>query len=275
MDPTLPHLALMKTSHGSSSWRLLLATALMVATGCSTLPYRAVQSRFEDAVRADNDRSVMPFTDPASQYRAVAGELTPDSIARLDAKLRPNAWTIRAVSQWRAEEFVPAVTSALEGLAEIARQKPQTPQLEHGRDSIILTMLPGLIEDSRLRQRFQAQGANDVTTHYDEYAAKFRTAIRVLTDAREKVAAPTPPEVIDYWNYQCWRVLQNWSFVLSQLPAEAAAGPNREADAFVRTALSNARLPGVTDLPSAMAAVEKALPPQHPYRQLIDLERQR
>ncbi len=265
----------MNTSPRSSSWRLLLAIALMAATGCSTLQYRAVQNRFEDAVRADNERSVMPFTDPAGQYRAVAGELTPDSIAGLDEKLRPNAWTIRAVSQWRAEEFAPAVTSALEGLAEIARQKPQTPQLEHGRDSIILTMLPGLIEDSRLRQRFQTRGTADVATHYDEYAAKFRTAVRALTEAREKVAAPTPPEVIHYWNYQCWRVLQNWSFVLSHLPAEAAADPNREADAFVQTALSNARVAGATDLPSAMAAVEKALPPQHPYRQLINLEGQR
>ena len=265
----------MKTTTRSLTWYVLLATVLAAAAGCSTLQYRTVQDSFESAVRSDNERSTMPFTDAAMQYQAVAGELTPDYIAGLDEKLRPNAWTIRAVSQWRAGEYTPAVTSALEGLAEIARQGAQTPHLVHGRDSIILTMLPGLVEDSRLRHRLTESGAADVAAHYDEYAAKFRTAVRALAEAREKAAAPTPPEVVAYWNYQCWRVLQNWSFIIGQLPPDVAAEPNRESDAFVKAALANAGLQGPTDLPGAKAAVENALPPNHPYRQLIELERQR
>ena len=265
----------MQTSSRFLSWPVLLAIALGAATGCSTLQYRTVQNRFETAVRADNERSTMPFTDAATQYQAVAAELTPDYIARLDEKLRPNAWTIRAVSQWRAGEYAPALTSALEGLAEVTRQSAETPHLVHGRDSIILTMLPGLIEDSRLRHRFNENGAADVAARYDEYAARFRPALRALTEAREKVAAPTPPEVVAYWNYQCWRVLQNWSIVLSHLPPADATEPNQEADAFVMTALANAGLPAATTLPSAMTAFENALPTDHPYRQLIELERQR
>jgi hypothetical protein len=266
---------LMKTTLRFLNCRLLLALALAATTGCSTLQYRTVQDRFETAVRADNERSTMPFTDAAIQYQAVAGELTPDYIAGLDAKLRPNAWTIRAVSQWRAGEFTPAVTSALEGQAEVARQSAQSPQLVHGRDSIILTMLPGLVEDSRIRLRFIENGPTNAAAHYDGYAASFRTALRTLTEAREKAAAPTPPEVIAYWNYQCWRVLQNWSFVIGQLSLEDAAQPNNEADAFVATALTTAGLENVTSLQTAMTALDNALPGNHPYRQLIELERQR
>jgi len=217
----------------------------------------------------------MPFIDPSAQYQAVASELTPDYIARLDEKLRPNAWTLRAVSQWRAGEYTPAVTSALEGLTEITRQSAQTPHLVHGRDSIILTMLPGLVEDSRLRQRFIEHGAADVAAHYDEYDARFRTAVRALAEAREKTAAPTPPEVIAYWSWQTWRLLQNWSYILSQLPPENAADPNLEADAFVKSALANTGLENATSLSAAMAALESTLPSDHPYLQLIELERQR
>lgn len=265
----------MKTTTRSLTWYILLATVLAAAAGCSTLQYRTVQDRFETAVRSDNERPTMPFTDAAMQYQAVAGELTPDYIAGLDEKLRPNAWTIRAVSQWRAGEFTAAITSALEGQAEVTRQSAQSPHLVHGRDSIILTMLPGLIEDSRLRHRFMESGAADVPAYYDDYAAKFRTAVRALAEAREKAAAPTPPEVMAYWNYQCWRVLQNWGLVLSHLPLADAAEPNQEADAFVKTALANAGLPEATTLPSAMTALENALPTDHPYHQLIELERQR
>jgi hypothetical protein len=251
----------------------LAAALIALVTGCSTLQYRTIQERFETAVRSDNERSTMPFTDLTSHYQAVADELTPGTIRRLEVKLQPNAWTLRAVSQWRAGEFSEAVTSSLEGLNEIARQSPQTPALQHGRDSIVLTMLPGLIEDSRLRQRLREHGVADVTEHYEEYASRFRTAVRALAEARGKAAAPTPPEVIAYWNYQCWRILQNWSFVLAQLPLELAAQPNQEADAFVATTLADARLGEPATLPAAMAAAEQALPAVHPYRALIELER--
>jgi hypothetical protein len=149
----------MNTSRLSFNRCVWLALALAAAAGSSTLQYRTVQSRFENAVRADNERFTLPFTDVAGRYRAVAGELTPEYLARLDEKLRPNAWTLRAVAQWRAGEFTPSVASALESLAEITRQRPQSPQLENGRDSILLTRIPGLVEDSRLRQRFHERAA--------------------------------------------------------------------------------------------------------------------
>src|SRR5262245_12873231 len=118
----------MKTFRLISSRHLLLAVALAIV-GCKTLEYRSVQSNFEDAVRADNEHFAMPFTDAPSGYQGVAKKLTADYIAGLDPKLRPNAWTLRAVSQWRAGEFTQSVDSSLEGIAEINRLKPQVPQV--------------------------------------------------------------------------------------------------------------------------------------------------
>jgi hypothetical protein len=265
----------MKTFRHLLIWRLFLAIALAATTGCSTLQYRTVQSHFEDTVRADNEQSTVPFIDVASRYQAVASELTPAYIARLDPRLRPNAWTLRAVSQWRGGESAQAVESSLEGLAEIIRLKQQTPQVENGRDSFILTMLPGLVEDSRLRQRFKEQGAPDVAAHYNEYAAKFRAALRALTEAREKAAPATPREVVYYWDYQCWRVLENWLYIISQLPLDAIADATGQADSFVKTTLANTGLQDAATLKKAIEAAENALPGGHPYRQLIGLEEQR
>src|SRR5688572_18427133 len=163
------------------SHRVLLSLfqiiALTAASGCATLQYRTVQSEFETAVRADNERFASPFTEPASQYQAVAAQLTPDYINTLDPKLRPNAWTLRGVSQWRAGELAQAVESSNEGLAEIERLKPRAPQLENGRDSIILSMLPGLVEDTRVRERFRERGATNIVEDYREYSDRFRNAI--------------------------------------------------------------------------------------------------
>ena len=265
----------MKTFLSMLNPHLLLAIAVAASAGCSTLQHRSVQDRFQDAVRADNERATMPFTEVTSQYQAVAKELTVDSIKRLDPKLRPNAWTLRAVSQWRSGSFAEALASASEGIAEINQLKPQSAQLENGRDSILLTLLPGLVEDSRLRERFNTGGAADVAAHYEDYAAKFRAALRALGEARGKTSSATPGEVIQYWNYQCWRVLANWAFILSQLPLDTQAGPYRDADAFVKTTLVAVKLGDTSSLLKAIESVKKVLPDQHPYRQLIELEERR
>lgn len=265
--PSIP----MKTSRLPFLWQPILALVLVVAAGCSTLQYRTVQSRFEEAVRTDNERFAMPFTDATGGYQAVANELTPDYIANLDPMLRPNAWTLRAVSQWRAGDSAQAVASALEGRAEITRLIPRAPQLENGRDSIILTMLPGLVEDTRLRRRFNERGAPDVAAHYNEYAARFHTALRALTEARKQAGPATPAAVIHYWNYQSWRVLQNWNYIIANLPMDGIAAATRDADTFVESALADIKIQAAT-LSRAIEEIRNALPEQHPYRQLIELE---
>lgn len=250
----------------------LIASLLSVLTGCTTLQHRSVQSRFQEAVRVDNERFTVPFTDVVKEYRSVADEISDAYIAGLDPKLRPNAWTLRAVSQWRSEQYAAAVSSAHQGLAELSKLHAQSPELEGGRDGILLTMLPGLVEDSRLRQRWSSRGADDLAAHYDEYASKFRVALRALSEAQEKMSAATPVEVVHYWRYQSWRVLQNWFYTIGQLPFDVQAEASRTADAFVKTTLSTAKLANVATLKDAIQSVSAALPMSHPFRQLIDLE---
>lgn len=250
----------------------LIASLLAVLTGCTTLQHRSVQSRFQEAVRADNERFAVPFTDVVKEYRSVAEEISDAYIAGLDPKLRPNAWTLRAVSQWRGELYAEAVASAHQGIAELSKLRSQSPEWDGGRDGILLTMLPGLVEDSRLRQRWSSHGADDLAAHYDEYTVKFRAALRALSEAQEKMSAATPVEVVQYWRYQSWRVLQNWFYTISQLPLDVQAEANRTADAFVKTTFATAKLANVATLKDAIQSVSEALPKSHPYRQLIDLE---
>ena len=88
-------------------------------------------------------------------------------------------------------------------------------------------------------------------------------------------AAATPREVIDYWSFQCWRVLVNWLYIIGQLPLDSQASANERADTFVKTTLAGAGLPEVATLPKAINSAENAIPGEHPYRRLIALERQR
>lgn len=265
----------MKTMDIARHIHLLMPLAVATLTACSTLQYREVQSRFDQAVRADNEQSAQPFTDTANRYEAIAAELTPAYIAKLDAKLQPNAWTLRAVSEWRAGQFSNAVQSAGAGLTAIEQLKQKEPKFDASRDSILLTMVPGLVEDSRLRQRLKEFGPSDVVTNYAAYSGRFHNAVRALADAKRKMAPATSASARDYWDYQCWRVLQNWQFVLGQLPLAEQGRANQQADSFVSENLGAQEMLDASTLAAALTKAENAIPENHLYRQLIDLERER
>src|SRR5262249_4294421 len=138
---------------------LFLGTALAVLTSCRTLEYRQVQSQFQEAVLADN--SGTPFT---HQHEDIVDHLTPEYIAGLDPKLRPNAWMLRAVSAWRAGLTNDvAQQSAQQGLAD-------TNLVAGSRDQIVLTMIPALVVDSDLLRRWLAA---DRTLTQDVYEGTF------------------------------------------------------------------------------------------------------
>jgi hypothetical protein len=266
----------MQTLRCSTFARFLLALALATLTGCTTIQYRDVQSQFEQAVRADNEQSNQPFTDTAQRYEGVAAELTPAYIAKLDEKLQPNAWTLRAVSEWRAGQFNNALQSSNDGLNAIARLTQKDPKFDASRDSVILTMIPGLVEDARLRQRLKELGPQDIAAHYNDYREKFRNALRALAEANGKMTDATPPAVRYYWYYQSWRVLTNWRIVISKLPSsDQRTQANKEADAIVSATLGAKSLQGASTLKAAADEAEKSIPEGHGYRQLIRLEQQR
>jgi hypothetical protein len=264
----------MKNARSSLAARLILAMALATLTGCSTIKYREVQSRFEQAVRADNDATAadQPFTETANHYAAIASELSPAYIAKLDAKLQPNAWTLRAVSEWRAGQFTNALQSANAGLNTIAELQKTEAKFEASRDAILLTMIPGLVEDSRLRQRLREAGPQDVAANYSVYAGKFHNALRALADAKGKMTAATPASVRYYWSYQCWRVLLNWQFVLGKLPPGDQGRANQDADEFIAANLGAKDSLNASTLPAAVKSAENAIPANHAYRRLIELE---
>jgi hypothetical protein len=90
---------------------LLALLGVVVLTGCatastvgSTLDYREVQRDFNSAVQADNVRTAeglgaLTSTNAEQLYEDVRIRLTDEQISRLDERLRPNAYALRAVSE--------------------------------------------------------------------------------------------------------------------------------------------------------------------------------
>ena len=257
--------------------KLAFVAGMAVLTGCSTLQYRDVQNRFEKAVQADNQRFADPFIEPAHQYREVAGELTPDFIATLDPRLQPNAWTLRAVSQWRGGEFTHALESVSRGQTALERLDANDGRWTHSRDAVILTMVPGLVEDSRVKQRLEAGGREDVRANYPQYESRFRTALAAMADAKDLVSPVTQPEVRQYWSYQAWRILNNWQIVLGELPllAPSTDDATSAADQIVKDTVGGAGQLEAAKLSDAITKARESLPEASPLFQLMTLESQR
>ena len=249
----------------------LALVGLLALASCRTIQYREVQSDFERAVQAETARTESPFVD---WYQGIADTLTDDFIGKLDVKLQPNAWMLRGLSEWRSGAYSNANRSASKGLSEIERQQKTAPNLAAGRDSIVLTMLPGLVQDSQLRDKLRAAGTNDLPA--DSYRANFFPQFKaVLTQfemAKEKFAAPTPPAIQHYWNYHLWRALQNWRFTLGRLPLGEFATKQAYTNANTVIATQFPKLTGGTNLTNAIAMSKQALPAGHTYLQLIEIE---
>ncbi len=232
---------------------LLVALSLGSLTACHTLDYREVQSQFQEAVQADN--SGTPFT---RQHADIVDHLTPDYIAKLDPRLRPNAWTLRAISAWRAGLTNDvAEQSAAHGLKE--------PTLVAGsRDQVVLMMIPALVVDSDLLRRWLAANRN-VTNNYGAVFEKgFQAALRELQKVPPVMNERTPVDARAYFHYQRWRILQNWTSVIGNLkPVEAAAEANQRAKDFIGNPAG---------LVAAANDDRDQIPNDHPLRALIRAE---
>jgi hypothetical protein len=235
---------------------ILVAAVVVGAAGCRTLQYREIQHDFGQAVRADNAGSESPFTD---WYQIVLDELTPKYIERLDARLRPNAWMLRAVAAWRTGRFDVAEQSATAGLRERTL-------LSGSRDDVILRMIRPLVIDSELRERFADQGGRTATNSYASFQADFETALTLMDEAREAMRESTPNGVRYYWNYQQWRILQNWAFVISRIEDSQLT--------FKQQVYRNAAFVLGQDLEAALSEAREAIPVTNPLRQLIDAREQ-
>lgn len=252
----------------------LALVCVLALTACRTIQYREVQSDFQRAVEAETARAESPFVD---WYEGVAGTLTDDYIGKLNEKLRPNAWMLRGLSEWRSGSYSNATVSASKGTAEIERQKATAPNVSSSRDGIVLTLLPGLVQDSRLRDRLQTLGTNELmfVTYQTNFLPQFKSVLQQFAEARRSFAAPTPSAVKLYWNYQLWRVLENWNITLGKVEpfTPNATRALTEADAVIATQFP--KLTGGTNLTSAIQASKLSIPEGHPYRRLIEFEEKR
>jgi hypothetical protein len=245
---------------------LLAAWAGLLLTGCfETLNYRHIQDDFNAAVATDNVQSVealgaLTGTAAVQRYTDIQAKLTDKDIDGLDDRLKPNAYAIRAVSQWRCGKLTEARNSAMKGLG--------LPNVaDSPRDQIVLTMIPALVIDQELVSKFKAGGGTVSEARYNAtYPSDFATAADMLKDAASKVQPGTPDALIFYVHLQRWRVLQNWSVVISMIDGGAAAG----GEARERAREGAKSLLGGRDLLAEINGEQALVPADHPIRKAME-----
>lgn len=261
----------------------VLALVLMGASCSQVLEYRSVQSDFEQAVAADNAPQLAALTSEA-RYEEIAEKLTDEYIAGLDARLQPNAWMLRALSEWRSGDLSKARTSSSRGLG-LGNAG------DYRRDQLILTMIPALVVDSQMVKRWQEAG--EVTAVSADELAKlkedgagvealparvkdFATALGVLGEAAGLIDERTPQSVVNYFHYQRWRVIRNWGQAVTDIQVSNADG-SEDTDGGIdaRNAVRAivAGVLGVDDLDDPFGAAADAeveeIAPGDPLRELI------
>lgn len=240
----------------------MLVLAVVLAAGCRTLDYRRVQTAFEAAAQGDNNTwgsaltETNPMTDPG--YQPVLEALTDSRIGGLDAKLQPNAWLLRAVSEWRTGRLTNALVSAQKGL-------DAGPQ-EHSRDKVLLSLVPALVIDAEIMQAWRQSGRAMNTNKYAVVERDFATAFQAFDRVESAFGPGTPPSTQVYCSFQRWRALHNWQTVINTL-REGATAQNQ---AFER---AKRHFQG-RDLDTVATETKGKIPAGHPLHQLIEaLER--
>jgi hypothetical protein len=243
----------------------VIATALVVllvtVTACGTIQYRDIQGEFVEAVSADNAWSVSPLGASAAEglYSSILVQLTDEYIAKLDDRLKLNAWLLRAVSEWRLGKFSNARVSVVNGLRE------KQPNQDHSRDHVMLAMLNGLIIDSDRLPKYQgltSDSPNKTITlgkYESEFSPDFKTALDALDEGYKQAGPATPQEVGWYYNYHRWRIIQNWRSVVNSIePQESRESAKNDA----QDKLGN-------KFRKTMDAERDEIPSGHPLRELI------
>ncbi len=244
-----------------SSLALAALWAAAVLAGCTTLNYRDIQADFNAAVEADNVRTAEALgalTSSGSEtlYDSIRVRLTDERIRALDERLRPNAYAIRAVAEWRSGKLAEARATAQAGL--------KLPNVASSpRDEMVLEIIPAVVIDEELVSRFKQVGRKVSKSEYDErYARDFTTAVETLRRVSANVR-PSTPDAIRYYVYlQQWRILQNWRFVINHIEGGADVQEAASQDA--------ARRLGVTSLADEVQRTLDRVPPGEPIRKAME-----
>jgi len=219
---------------------LLLLILPLLFGGCDILrprkqtslaDFRQVQARYESATRADNLDQGGTEGGGQAAYTEVIGTLTPAFIQGLpektqeqpDDRLKPNAWMMRGVSEWRTNALKPAISSAGNGLSA-------GPQVG-SRDHILLLMLPALVTDSEIVGSWQAAGQALTPEAYPKVADDYQTALSKLAQAEAAFGPATGDDTKKMFYLHKKRLLLNWDKVIRTLSTDAEAKKQAKADA--------------------------------------------
>lgn len=237
-----------------------------VLFACSTIDYRGIQSQFEQVVQIDNASSVSVFTEGTvftePGYDDVLASLTPQYIQKLDGRLRPNAWLLRAVSQYRTGQLAQARESAATGLSE--------PQLiKSSRDHILLLMIPGLVIDMEIEKTWKASGRQLTPAQYARLELDYHSVFDLFDTAQQAMGQASAPGIRFYINYQRWRVVQGWRSVINSIDA---GSDMQDEQAQIEAQDKAKQFFGGMTLKDKAVEQENKIPVGHPLRSLIAVQ---
>lgn len=241
----------------------LLVVSLLLGA-CTTLDYRGVQAQFDQAAQLDNGRGTTAFTASSVAtepgYADVESQLTSKYISDLDERLRPNAYLLLAISQWRMGKLAQARTSAQKGLNEDSL-------LQQSRDHVLLMMIPGLVIDSEIEMRWREAGKKFMTSEYNQAAKDFKTVFDEFKKAEQVMGPATPTSSRYFLDAQRFRVIQNWRSVINSLVTSTGEFDlNGQTEAISR-AESNF---GGQKLGDQAKKWRESVPAGHPLRQWME-----
>jgi hypothetical protein len=238
--------------------RLILLTSLLLGA-CSelspTLDFQRVRTEFEQALHTDRLYTGRISAAP-SGYQGVMNSLPVTGITKLEPKLRPTAWMMRAVSEWRTGSFTKAKVSAVSGLA--ANPAP------HSREQVMLTMIPALVTDAEVLIAWKGAGMAYTAGQYAAVESSYRQALRTLDAAQALMDSSTPEAARNFQAYHEWRVLFNWETIINSLKGGSAV-----VDEAIRSSRSHF---GGRDLLDLANTVRQKVPPGDAFRVIMDAE---
>jgi hypothetical protein len=224
---------------------LLLSSCEIFHRGTKTslADYQNVRAKYEAAAEADNlgDGEIRGA---ASGYTQVVSTITPAFISGLpDDKLKPTAWMMRGISEWRTGSFKPALRSVSDGLSA---------QPEAGnRDHILLLMLPALVIDSELVRDWQTAGQSYSPEAYAQVESGYKSAMTTLASAEAAFSPKTSDDTKKLYYLHKKRLLLNWDKIIRTMAADAETKKQAKAAAGAHL--------GVSTLFDAVIAVNNAL----------------
>jgi hypothetical protein len=193
----------------------VIAVIILLISGCaSTVNYKNIQNDFNKAVQADNLQSYDPqmlgtlTTTYQQTYEDVLQRLNEPYIQSIDSRLKMNAYTMKAISQWRTGKLDEAQQTAARG---------QTQPVVGARDKMVLLILPALIADQKLTQKYRLGRKVSLEDYKKNYEAEYSQAVSSLKEAIRQIPPDLPENMVNYVHYQRWRILNNWGTVIASI----------------------------------------------------------